>query len=900
MKHLLPLGTFAVLALATNMAGAQEKPAAGASTAGSPGSEIGEVIVTGTRRTDRTVTDSASPVDIISSAELQTQPAANMLDQLKNVVPSFFVGQNTISDASSLVRAPSLRGLPSDEILVMLNGKRFNRSALVQVYAGGDTELAFGSQGSDLSSIPSIAVKNLEVLRDGATAQYGSDAIAGVLNYGLRDDAGFEVQARYGNYQDHSDGKSYQYAFNGGLRFGNVGFANLSAEYDDDGQTSRGVTRPVAAVFATENPTLANQLPNYPLPAQIWGQSPSRGYKLLLNSAFNVTDTSQIYLFGNVASNHTDESFNFRSSLIGTRPFTTTTGDVIDMGGRSFFQHPYYQTQCPAGNATCPADGYVVDNNVFNLSSIYPGGFTPRFVGDSSEAYGTVGLKGKSTDGVGYDLSVSSSNNTLDLSMYDSISPSFGGASQTKFEFGKLIQKEFDTNLDLTYGINAGLASPLTLSGGFEFRREEFTATPGDDQSWDSGPYAAPHPLYVQTAPGVYTSCANLAPAACPYGTSTVAESPAASGYGGTSPLYAGSHSQNSHGVYLGLEGDVTKELSVGTAVRYESYSSFGSATVGKLNAIWHINDVVALRATAGSGFHAPSPGQNNTQVLTTTFFQGTSLQQGTFPVTSAVAQYYGAKPLKPERSTNFGAGVVLKPTSDLTATIDLYKINVRDRIFISKSYTVTPADIAALPELAGVGAGGSVQYFTNSLDTTTKGVDLVGTYRMNLAGGKLNLSLAYNYNKSEATSYDPAAIGSYQLIDIQRLAPNHRATLFANWALGDLSLNLRENYYGSWVDANDYPTARDASGNITAGQEFGAKFTTDLDVSYTFMDHYMLTVGGSNVFNTYPDKIAASPDNPLFTLTGGTLDGQIYPRNGGPFGINGAFWYASLRVQFK
>ncbi len=488
----LPIIVAATLAAAAAQSALAQQAAPTSATAGST---VEEVVVTGTRRTDRTVTDSASPVDVISSTELRAQPASNLLDQVKYVVPSFFVGQNTISDASSLVRAPSLRGLPSDEVLVMLNGKRFNRSALVQVYTGGDTELAFGSQGSDLSSIPAIAIKNLEVLRDGATAQYGSDAIAGVLNYGLRDDAGFEVQARYGHYKDHGDGKSYQYAANGGIKFGSSGFANLSAEYDDDGQTSRGVNRPTAIAFAEENPSLASQLPNYPLPVQIWGQSPSHGYKFLLNSAFDVTDSSKIYLFGNIAYSKTNESFNNRSSLIGTRPFTTTTGDVIDLGGRSFFQHPYYQTQCPANSPTCPADGYVQDSNVFLLSSIYPAGFTPRFVGETKEDYGTVGYKGKTASGLGYDLSVSSSRNALDLSMYDSISPSFGGASQTSFEFGSLIQKEFDANLDLTYGLEAGMASPLTLSGGAEFRKEEYTATPGDFQSYGAGPYAAPHPL---------------------------------------------------------------------------------------------------------------------------------------------------------------------------------------------------------------------------------------------------------------------------------------------------------------------------------------------------------------------------------------------------------------------
>ncbi|MBS0365251.1 MAG: TonB-dependent receptor [Proteobacteria bacterium] len=883
------LAALLVFLAAAGPAPAQTSPAAQSEGAGAQGaSALGEVVITGTRRTDRTVTDSASPIDVIGGPELQAQPAANMLDVVKNIVPSFFVGQNTISDASSLVRAPSLRGLPSDEVLVMLNGKRFNRSALVQVYNGGDTGLSFGSQGSDLSVIPTIAIARLDVLRDGATAQYGSDAIAGVLNYGLRDDAGFEVRARYGQYE-HGDGRGYQVDANGGLKFGS-GFANLSAEFYHDNQTSTGATRPTAVAFAQENPALASQLPNYPLPVQIFGQSPSRGFKLLLNSGLEVTDRSKLYLIANFADIQTNESFNFRSSLVGTRPFTNTAGGVDDLGGRSFFQHPYYETQCPAGNPTCPADGYVQDNNTFLLSSIYPAGFTPRFVGKTKQAYGTLGYKGSTESGLNYDLSTSQSRNALDLSMYSSISPSFGSASQTSFRFGQLIQKESDFNLDLTYNINAGLASPLTLSGGAEFRHESYEATAGDFQSYAAGPYASPHPLYVQTSPGVYA----------PTGTFTATEDPAASGYGGTSPTYAGTHSQNSRGFYVGLEGDVLKSLSMGVAGRYENYSSFGSATVGKFNVIWHIIDTLAVRATVGSGFHAPSPGQNNAQVLTTNFIAGVSTQTGTFPVTSAVARYYGAQALKPEKSTNYGAGLVFTPSGAFTATLDFYQIDVRDRIFISRTYNVTPADIAALPELASVGDGGQVQYFTNTFSTTTKGVDLVGTWRTDFADGKLNLSLAYNYNKSDVTKFDPTVISNDQIIDVEHLAPNHRATFTANWVHDAFALSLRENYYGSWIDANDYPTAIDPnSGSILAGQKFGAKFTTDVDASYTVMDRYTFTLGAVNVFNTRPDRIAATPSNPIYPVTGGLSDGQVYPRNGGPFGINGGFWYVSVQAKF-
>ena len=314
------------------------------------------------------------------------------------------------------------------------------------------------------------------------------------------------------------------------------GFVNLSAEYVDDGQTSRGVTRPTAFAFAQENPGLASDLPHYPLPAQIWGNSPSHGFKVMLNSGLDVGDHGKAYLFGNYAENHADQSFNFRSSLVGTRTFQDAAGNDVELGGREFFQHPYYQTQCPAGNATCPADGYVVDDNVFLFSSIYPGGFTPRFVGDTKETYATIGYKGVAGSGLRYDVSVSNSRNSLDLSMYNSISPSYGADSQTTFQFGELIQKEMDVNVDLSYEIDAGLASPLTLSGGAEYRDEKYESTQGDPQSYGAGPYATPHPLFVETAPGsgVFTDT----------GTFTEVDTPSASGYGGTSPTYAGTDSE--------------------------------------------------------------------------------------------------------------------------------------------------------------------------------------------------------------------------------------------------------------------------------------------------------------------------------------------------------------------
>jgi iron complex outermembrane recepter protein len=876
----LLLGTAAsAVLIAASPAMAQDAPAADAEVAK-------DIVVIGTRRTDRTVTDSASPVDVISAAELTSQPASNVLDAVKNIVPSFFVSQNTISDASTFVRSPSLRGLPADNILVQLNGKRYNRSALVQVYSGGDTALGYGSQGADVSAIPSIAVGNLQVLREGATAQYGSDAIGGVINYGLREDAGIELQARYGQYFDNGgDGQSKQIAGYVGTKLGDRGFVNLSGEYTNDKGTSRGATRPVAVVFAQSNPSLASQLPNYPGPVQIWGSSPNSGYKAVFNSAYEVTDNSKIYVFANVARSKGNQSFNYRSPFSVPTPLAVNDGTGIPAtrspGRNGAFSHPAYLTPCPAATPTCPVGGFVNNTNVFNFSTLYPAGFTPRFIGVNKEMIGTVGYKGETDSGFRYDLSGTYAKNSLKLSMTNSLNQSFGPQSQTSFQFGTLSQKEMNLNLDLAYPIEAGFASPVTLSAGAEYRKETYGATEGDLQSYAAGPYASQR-LFTLVTPAVGATPAVYA------ASGAVSFNPAASGYGGTSPSSAGKFKQSNYALYTGAETDISDALSVGLAGRYEHYNTFGGAFVGKFNALYKLSDMFSIRGTFGTGFHAPSPGQSNVEILTTNFIAGNQVQTGTYQVSNPIAQRFGAKPLKPERSTNFGLGFVIKPSASFTLTLDTYSIKVRNRIGITQSFTVTAADIAAVPALASVGLGGDVNYFTNGFDTKTAGIDAIATYRTDFAGGKLNTTLAYNYNTSTVTRFDPTVISAAQRSDISNFAPKHRAILSTGLQLGDFSVNARQNYYSSWSVQNDYP-----------GQRFGAKFTSDLDVSYTFAEHYTLTFGANNLFNTKPDRIAPTTSNPIFALTNSTGDGQIYPRSGGPFGINGGFWYARLKVKY-
>ncbi len=848
-----------------------------------------EVVVLGTRRTDRTLTNSPSPVDVISAADLAVQPAANMIDQLKNIVPSFYAGQNSISDASTFVRSPSLRGLSGDQVLVMINGKRYNRSALVQVYGGSDTGLGRGAQGPDISAIPSLAIGSLQVLREGATAQYGSDAIAGVLNYGLRQDQGIELVGRAGQFYA-GDGESYQIAGNAGLK-GDWGFINVTAEYVDESQTSRGRTRPSAANFAQNFPALASQLPNYPLPVQIWGNSPSHGFKSVYNSAINVTDNSKLYVFANYAESKGNQSFNYRASVSSTA--VDSNGVVRNQGANGAFNNTFFLTPCPAGNATCPAGGFVRDANTFQFSKLYPAGFTPRFVGKTQEVYGVLGYKG-TAGAFSYDVSGTLARNKLSLSMYSSANFSFGPATQTSFDFGDLIQKETNFNGDFTYAADVGLAAPLTISAGGEYRKETYEQTAGDLQSYAAGPYAVAQRLYTQTAPGVYVASGT-----------TAAQGVGASGYAGTSPQTAGKFSQTAYAAYVGLETDITSALTVGAAGRYEHYNTFGDAWVGKVNALYKFADAFSVRGSFGTGFHAPSPGQSNVSIVTTSFNNGVAFQSGTYPTNTAVAQYYGATDLTPEKSTNYGLGFILEPVRGLTFTVDGYQINLRNRIGLTSPFIVTAADLAAQPALLPVGVDGQVQYFTNGFKTRTRGIDVVSTWRTSLSEAQMNFSLAYNYNNTKVTDYNARIIGLAQLIDAENLAPKHRVVWNGNWTLGNLSFNVRENYYSSWTSAQDYGVTVTKAATATtpaegfANQRFGSKFTTDLELSYVFAEHFTLSVGAQNFTDEKPDRLKPTSTVQIYPLTGSTSDGQVYARNGGPFGFNGGFYYTRLRVKY-
>jgi len=871
------LGSIGLTGASSALAQAQ----APAQTAAEAGTVSEEVIITGTRRTDRTVADSSAPIDVLPGGELTNYPSGNMLDTVTALVPAFVVGQNSISDAASFVRSPSLRGLPADEMLVLFGGKRFNRSALVQVFTGGENELALGSQGSDLATIPSIAVKNLEVLRDGAAAQYGSDAIAGVLNYQFRNNSsGVEFFSRGGQYYPGSgyskDGTDYEFALNFGLPLSSAGFANFSFDYSNYDQTVRNATRPSAVSLAANFPNLAPGLPHYPGPVQQWGTPPAESFLSLLNAGVNLDNGSQLYFLLNYSHINSNESFNYRNPLTTTDP---NTGLTWNHHGA---YNTIYQTKCTPAIG-CPTGGFVMDNNTFTYNSpaFFPSGFTPRFFGTTQELFTLAGYKGTTDFGMTYDVSGSFAQNSLAVRLKTTVNPSYGPQSPTNFDDGKFQQQESTLNFDVTYPWKLSwLVSPLNVAAGVEWHNELYQQFLGQTESWAAGPYAS-EPLY--------TCAGGVCSPAMSGGKQIVATALIGSnGYGGISaPVDA---SQHNTAVYLDLEADVLKNLTIGLAGRYENFTNFGNTTNGKFSIRWKVIDWLALRGTASTGFHAPSPGQSNVQTISTTFLPNstTNVQIGTYPVTSPIAQFYGAVPLKPEKSTNLSAGIVLTPTAKMLLTLDFYQIKVNDRISVSQTFTVTPADIANLPALATVGAGGTVQYYTNGFDTNTSGADLVATYPFTFGRSTLNFTLAYNYNFTTVPSYNPTVISQARIVDIAHLTPNNRLNLILDYHLGPFGARLQESWYDTWRDEFDY-----------AGQLFSAKYTTDLDISYQVWRDVTLAIGGKNITNTYPDKIANGPSATVYPNTGGLADGEVYPRTGGPFGYNGAFYYARMVARF-
>jgi len=801
-----------------------------------------EIIVTGTRRTDRTVTQSAIPIDVFTSADLTRQGTSDTNSLFQNIIPSFSVPQAAISTGSSFVRPPNMRGLPPDQTLVLLNSKRRHRSALVNIDVSA---LSLLSQAVDLSQIPAIAIGRVEVLRDGASAQYGSDAIAGVINIGLKKGAsGLEVQARYGQHYE-GDGKDYQIAVNKGFALGDNGFINLSAEFVDSGETSRGTQRPGALELSRERPDLT--IPN---PVQKWGKTAIRNVRFFANSAIDLGD-DELYFFGNYGHGDGHQNFNYR------QPFNTT-----HFGRTGLFGVTYYLDQLPNGNRDA-------NGRTFNFAQMFPNGFTPIFSGKVDDLAGTFGYRGERGE-LKYDLSATYGQNQLRYFLDNTINPSFGPASPTSFYLGKLKQSETNFNADFSYSVEAGLASPVNIASGVEYRREAYEVALGDRASWDAGPF---------TRQVVERSDAT---------TFVVVSSVGSNGSTGFGPTRAGLSSRRSIAGYVDVEADITDAFTLGAAARYEHFNSFGGTSNFKASARYALSSAVAIRGAVSTGFHAPSPGQTNVDNVVLNFVAGstTPIQTGTFAVNHPASVYFGAAPVKPEKSLNITGGIVITPGSETNVTIDYYNIRIRDRLGVSQAFVVTAADRIALTALGVTNANelDRVQYLTNAFKTRTQGVDAVLTNVMRTeSAGTFNTSIALNYNKTKVLERNPLIVTNDRVANLENILPKFRVNFTETWSIGAFSLLARANYYDSFI----------VTSSSGAAQKFGAKVIADVEAAYKVNEHVNLAVGVQNLFDTYPDRDLRSID-PNTGLPG---NGNQYI-DSSPFGYNGGFWYA--RVGFK
>ena len=589
---------------------------------------LDELVVVGSRTRPRTVTESMVPVDVIPVNEIANQAETNIDFLLRTVVPSYNVNMQPISDAATITRPANLRGLASDHTLVLLNGKRRHRGAVITWLGGG---LSDGAQGPDIGSIPGLALRQIEVLRDGAAAQYGSDAIAGVLNFILKNDrSGGSVEVKQGSFYE-GDGDALSVAGNVGLPLGESGFANITVEYGNQDPTDRAIQRGDAAGLIAAGNT-AVRTPT----AQIWG-SPrvTDDLKVWVNTGYTFDDDEQAYAFGNVGTKEVDGGFFFRNPNTrggvfgGDGGSTLLIGDVLDARDGILDG----SANCPVVNVTNNVPDPVAlrqvfdDPNCFSFQEMFPGGFTPQFGGNVFDASVVGGLRGRTDSGISWDASTSFGKNQVDFFIYNTVNAALGPQTPTNFDPGLYNQEELNFNLDLAYEVN----DRTHLAGGFERREERFEVGQGQDESWKIGPYAAQG----------FSSSSN--------------------GFPGFSPLAAGNWSRRNTAVYadLDLGNGVTDNWNIGLAGRYENFSDFGGQATGKLSARVAVTEQVSLRASASTGYRAPTPGQQNTFNVSTVFDSeiGDLVNRGTIPSTSRVAQLKGGRQLEPETSFSVAAG---------------------------------------------------------------------------------------------------------------------------------------------------------------------------------------------------------------------------------------------------
>jgi iron complex outermembrane receptor protein len=738
----------------------------------------------------------AVPVDILTAAQIQAMGVAETMQVIQTLAPSFNFPRPTIADGTDSIRPATLRGLGPDHVLVLINGKRRHTTALIHI----NGTIGRGSTGVDLNAIPLAAIERIEILRDGAAAQYGSDAIAGVINIVLKSGAlpptvAVKAGMNLGSYtevigteRDFSDGETFDLGGHWGFEVGR-GTVTLSAELRDRAGTNRaGADQRDQVVPGDANNNAV------PQPNMHWGDSEATDLMAFLNGQLPVNSTETLFLYG--------------------------------FGGWS------RRTGSHGGN-------YRRGLDANNWPQIYPIGFLPLIEPRIVDASATLGLRGAVGNWF-WDLSGQYGHNRLDYHVADSLNASLGPSvppNHPDFYAGALEFNQAVANLDFSRKVKLGLAGPVNVALGAEARFENYVIVAGETDSWVDGGSLN----QFGTAPAV----------------------PGAQVFPGFRPSNARDDRRHNLAAYADVEGDVLSKLRVGLAGRVEDYSDFGSTWDGKITLRAQPHDRLVLRGAASTGFRAPSLGQSFFSTVSTNFtlVGGTfvPLEVVTAPVDSELARTLGAEDLKPEQSTNLSAGLAWNAARNFTVSVDLFQVEIDDRIVLSGNFQ--GGDLAALLQEFGAG---SARYFTNAVDTRTQGVDVIANYQHPLGKlGDVFFQLAYNRTNTDILRISPTPPELADILnesqftailfndtEVRRFTcgqPQDNLRLVADWRRDPVSLLVRESRYGDYCSIED----RTADGIV---QDFSADWLTDVEVSFT-APRFTVGVGSQNLFNQLPDK---------------------------------------------
>lgn len=881
------------------------------------------IIVTGTRTTSRTVQDSPVPVDVLSGAAITEGGQVETNKILNKLVPSFNFPQPAIADGSDALRPATLRGLGPDQTLVLINGKRRHVSALLNI----NGTVGRGSAAVDMNAIPALAIDRIEVLRDGASSQYGSDAIAGVINIRLKKASeGGRASISYGKYDttindvanvtglvtangapvlDTSDsryfqavtdgerkahdGESYSIATNIGLPFfGNKGgYLNFTAEYRHRGYTNRqgydlrpNYIRPTSTTWDPRELTF-NRLEFR------FGDPKADDFILFANAAVPLGEDLELYAFA---------SFDQRDSVSAAN----------------------YRQQ----NASANRDFSVLAPNTSptnaNFVGLTPDGFLPFITSDLSDRAATMGLR--TTSGVwNVDGSIGYGQNTFDYRVENSLNTSFGPQSQRSFDAGGLNYRQLLANLDVSREFEVGFAKPLTFAFGAEYRNEQFKIRPGEPQSYAIGPYFKASLTTTAASCALQQGVFNAGTSVCSFPGRAAAAG--AQGFPGIPLASATEVRRHSLAGYVEVDTEIVAGLTTTAAGRFEHFSDFGDTLNGKFAARYEFVPGFALRGSVSNGFRAPSLHQQYFTTTSTNFIAGVPVDISTVAVNSPVARALGSKSLKPEKSFNLSGGFTANPISGVTLTVDYYNIKIKDRIVLTENLgaagsgtAAVNAAVKAVLDANGFNSVGAARFFINGLDTRTQGVDAVLNWRLPIEGfGKWNLTAAYNYNKQKilkrkndlgplATIPGLILFGRVEGLRFTEGQPRDKVVLSLDGDVGMFGVTARTTRYGKVTS----PGSANPIATPTSLTDYGpddiflrAKWITDLELRFKPMDPLSIAVGADNVFDVYPDR---SP----YGLRPASIGGS-YPANQeyipysifSPFGFNGRYLYARASIDF-